>query len=115
MSLALMVSESLEPRAISSPWPSTPKRGRGSFCTQRMRLSDLAWSPSAAFAIAARAAASSVASTLCRKEKCEVSMPPSRLCTQLQSCHFLVTKRLAAGTRPNSNCGRSGIFSLGPM
>ncbi len=29
--------------------------------------------------------------TLCRKEKWAVSIAPSRLCTQLQSCHFLET------------------------
>ena len=65
--------------------------GRGSFCTQRMRSSGLVWSAIAALAMAARAVASSLLSTMCRNEKCEVSSAPSTLCTQLQSCHFLLT------------------------
>ena len=51
---------------------------------------------------------SSCVGILCRNEKCAVSIAPSRLCTQLQSCHFLETKRFDAGTSPSSSWGSSG-------
>ena len=46
---------------------------------------------------------------------CEVSMPPSRACSQLLSWTTFDTWLCVAGTRVHANAGGAGFRSAGPM
>ena len=56
-----------------------------------------------------------VVSSRCRIGACEVSMPPSRPCSQLHSWITFDTWMCVAGTRVHAKCGGGGIRSGGPM